>query len=41
MKTEKYNKYEKLESNFKSNGEKLIKYIDDTQSKFSNLKEQV
>ena len=39
MKTEKFNKYERLEVNFKSNGEKLIQFIDDSQSKFSTLKD--
>ena len=41
MKTEKFNRYEKLESNFKANGEKLIQFIDDTQIKFGTVKDQV
>jgi hypothetical protein len=41
MKTEKFNRYEKLEHNFKQNGEKLIQFIDDSQNKFSSIKDQV
>lgn len=41
MKSEKFNRYEKLENNFKQNGEKLVQFIDDTQNKFSTVKDQV
>ena len=41
MKSEKQNKFEKLESNFRNNGEKLLNFIDDTNNKFSIAKDQV
>ena len=41
MKSEKFNRYEKLENNFKQNGERLVQFIDDSEKKFSTLKDQV
>lgn len=41
MKSEKYSKTEKLQNSFKSSGDKILGFIDDTQNKFLTIKDQV
>jgi hypothetical protein len=41
MKSEKYSKTEKLQNSFKTSGDKILTFIDDTQNKFISIKDQV